>query len=66
MGDGDFETETCVGCGLTVEVDSPVFLEWDADVAGWSTCPDCRGDLDPNADGPGGNEAPPAARRQAA
>lgn len=38
----DFETETCVGCGLTVEVDSSAFLEWDADVVGWSTCPDCR------------------------
>lgn len=38
----DCETETCVGCGLTVEVDSPVFLEWDADVVGWSMCPDCR------------------------
>jgi len=38
----EFETETCVGCGLTVEVDSPVFLEWDADVVGWCICPECR------------------------
>lgn len=64
MGE-EFETETCIGCGLTVEVDSPVFLEWDADVAGWSTCPECRAPLDV-----GGQteepEAPPATPRRAA
>lgn len=58
------ETETCVGCGLTVEVDSPAFLEWEADIVGWSTCPDC-GDLANDGDAPEAAALPDARQRAA-
>jgi len=60
MGEEEFETETCAGCGLTVDVDSPVFLEWDADIVGYSLCPDCRADETPST------EADETPRRRAA
>jgi hypothetical protein len=35
------DVETCVRCGVAVEVEAPAFLEWNATFAGQATCPGC-------------------------
>lgn len=48
MDVGLVDSETCTGCGVTVEVDSPAFLFWDADLVGSCLCPDCSPALEPS------------------
>jgi hypothetical protein len=60
----ELEAETCVGCGFTVEVASPIFLEWDADIVGFSVCPDCW--VTTACDDAGRSRAVEASRRRAA